>query len=66
LLLRPGQFYALAALLGACVYAGLTSGLHLPAWRAALYAAGATVAFRMLAIAFNWKTRAVEMPLQSP
>src|SRR5262245_14398440 len=30
LLLKPGQFYALAALFGACTYAGLTQGLRVP------------------------------------
>lgn len=66
LLLKPGQFYALAALLGAGVYVVMTQGRHAPVLRAAICATGATVTFRVLAIVFNWKTRAVEEPLQSP
>jgi uncharacterized membrane protein YeiH len=66
LMLKPGQFYALAALFGACAYAGLTLTLHLHPLPAAIYATIATVTFRILAITLNWKTRAVEEPLQSP
>src|SRR5260221_6225843 len=66
LLLKPGQFYALAALLGAGVYVAMTRGRHVPVFLAAICATGATVTFRVLAIIFNWKTRAVEEPLQSP
>ena len=66
LLLKPGQFYALAALLGALVFAGLTLKLHLPVLPAAIWATTATVVFRVLTITFNWKTRAVEEPLESP
>lgn len=66
LLLKPGQFYALAALLGACLYAVLFFGCHWPAGPAGICATAATVVLRLLAIVFNWKTRAVEEPLQSP
>ena len=66
LLLKPGQFYALAALAGAGVYVVMTRGRHLPVFLAAICATGATVTFRVLAIIFNWKTRAVEEPLQPP
>ena len=66
LLLKPGQFYAFAALTGACAYAALTLHWKLPSVHAALYATLATVVFRVLAIIFNWKTRAVETPLESP
>jgi uncharacterized membrane protein YeiH len=66
LLLKPGQFYGLAALLGAFVYAALRQQWHLAVLDAAVYATGVTVLFRLLAIIFNWKTRAVEEPLQSP
>jgi uncharacterized membrane protein YeiH len=66
LLLKPGQFYALAALLGATVYAALVVGRHLPLVPAAICSTCATVVFRLLAIFFNWKTHAVEEPLQSP
>ena len=66
LLLKPGQFYAFAALFGACIYAVLTQLWHQPALHAAIYATSATVVFRILAIVFNWKTRAVEAPVESP
>ena len=66
LLLKPGQFYALAAVLGAGVYVAMTKGGHVPVLPAAICATGATVAFRLLAIIFNWKTQAVEEPLRSP
>jgi uncharacterized membrane protein YeiH len=58
LMLKPGQFYALAALFGAGVYVGLSRSRHVPVLPAAIGATGATVALRVLAIAFNWKTRA--------
>jgi uncharacterized membrane protein YeiH len=63
LLLKPGQFYALAALLGAGVYVAMTRGRHLPTLLAAICATSATVTFRVLAMSFNWKTRALEEPL---
>ena len=66
LLLKPGQFYALAALLGTGVYVAMTRGRHVPVLLAAICATGATVTFRVLAISFNWKTRAVEELVQSP
>jgi uncharacterized membrane protein YeiH len=60
LLLKPGQFYALAALLGACVYVALIETWLLPAVPAAICATAITVVFRVLAILFNWRTRALE------
>ncbi|MDD5141440.1 MAG: TRIC cation channel family protein [Verrucomicrobiales bacterium] len=66
LLLKPGQFYAFAALTGTAAYAALTLHWKLPAFQAAVLATLATVLFRVLAIIFNWKTHAVEAPLESP
>jgi uncharacterized membrane protein YeiH len=66
LMLKPGQFYALAALFGACIYAVLTLELRLPVLQAAVFATIATVVLRVLAIVFNWKTRAVEGQLETP
>ncbi len=66
LLLQPGQFYALAAVIGAFTYATLTLHWNIPTFHAALYATLATVVFRVLAITFNWKTSAVGKPLESP
>lgn len=65
LFLKPGQFYALAALLGAGVYVWMKSH-SLPILPAAICAMSSTVVFRVLAIVFNWKTRAVDEPLQNP
>jgi uncharacterized membrane protein YeiH len=66
LLFKPGQFYALAAVLGTLAFAGLTLKLQLPALPAALWATTATVVFRVLAITFNWKTYALKAPPESP
>jgi uncharacterized membrane protein YeiH len=66
LLLKPGQFYVLAALIGAFAYATLTLHWKFSAVQAAVFATLATVVFRVLAIIFNWKTRAVEAPVESP
>jgi uncharacterized membrane protein YeiH len=66
LLLKPGQFYVLAALFGSCVYTWLILGTRLPGLPAALCATIAAVVFRILAIIFNWRTRPVETALESP
>jgi uncharacterized membrane protein YeiH len=66
LVFKPGQFYALAALFGACLYAVLIIEAHVPGLRAAIWATSATVLFRVLAIVFNWKTRPVGEVLESP
>ena len=60
LMLKPGQFYALAALFGAGVYVWMIRGRHMAVVPAAIIATGATVMLRSLTIAFNWKTRAVD------
>ncbi len=59
LMLKPGQFYVLAALLGSGLFAGLTATTPLAAPESALIAIGATFVFRVLAIWFNWQTKAV-------
>jgi uncharacterized membrane protein YeiH len=58
LFLKPGQFYALAALAGCMVYA---LGLRFDATRpyAAYQAMAVTFAIRVLAIQFNWSTAPV-------
>jgi uncharacterized membrane protein YeiH len=66
LLLKPGQFYVLAALLGTGVYIAMTKGRHAPVLLSAICATVATVTFRVLAIIFNWKTRAVQELVPSP
>jgi len=56
LVLKPGQFYALAALFGCGLYAALTLWLGIPVGRAAQVTILAVFLLRMLAIQFNWRT----------
>lgn len=56
LVFKPGQFYVLAALVGAVMFVWLTSLTRLEATPAALTAIGLTFALRLLSIAFNWRT----------
>ena len=59
LLFKPGQFYALVAIGGCCLFLAL---LHFD-WRtpreAALVTIATVFAVRMLAIRFNWQTKAL-------
>ncbi len=59
LMLKPGQFYVLAAVLGSALFAGLTAVTTLTAPQSALIAIFATFLIRILAILFNWQTMAV-------
>lgn len=59
LMLKPGQFYVLAALVGSILFVSLAVGTTLSAPQSALIAIGATFVFRVLAIWFNWQTKAV-------
>jgi uncharacterized membrane protein YeiH len=63
LVFRPGQFYVLVALAGAVTFVFLTAQLQVTATTAAFAAIGLTVVFRVLTIAFNWRTAAVTQPL---
>ena len=54
LLLKPGQFYVLAALAGCLLFPLLALRFKMDATAAALIAIGATFLFRVLAIQFNW------------
>jgi uncharacterized membrane protein YeiH len=56
LLLRPGQYYALAALGGCILFLGLRYSGAVPLRDAAWYSIGFVFALRMLAIRFNWQT----------
>jgi uncharacterized membrane protein YeiH len=56
LVFKPGQFYALTALLGCCTYVLLTIWLAVPAPTPALAAIAITFVARMLSIRFNWRT----------
>jgi uncharacterized membrane protein YeiH len=57
LLLKPGQFYALAALGGCLIFVFLTMYFGMPAPRAALITIACTLVVRVLAITFNWSTK---------
>jgi uncharacterized membrane protein YeiH len=63
LLLKPGQFYALAALGGCLLFVFLTMHFGLPAPRAALITIACTFVVRVLAIAFNWRTKSLYRPI---
>ena len=57
LLFRPGQFYILAAVLGAVVFVSLRL-LNIPAGDAAAWSIATTFLIRFAAVTFNWTTRA--------
>jgi uncharacterized membrane protein YeiH len=59
LMLKPGQFYIIASLMGVGAFAALRLYAHLPLIWAAGAGIGVTFALRLLAITFNWKTRPV-------
>ena len=59
LMLKPGQFYVVAALLGSSLFAVITAITTMTASDAALISIGATFLFRVLAIRFNWQTSMV-------
>jgi uncharacterized membrane protein YeiH len=62
LLLKPGQFYALAALGGCLLFVFLTMRFGMPAPRAGLITIACTFVVRVLAIAFNWRTKSLYRP----
>lgn len=62
LLLKPGQFYVIAALLGVGGFALLTLVFHVPAIPATLSAIAITLVIRMLAVSFDWKTTSILHP----
>ncbi len=59
LMMKPGQFYVMASFLGSCLFVTLVRDTGLSTHVSALLAIGVTFLFRMLAIAFNWRTVAV-------
>ncbi|EFL50667.1 protein of unknown function UPF0126 [Solidesulfovibrio fructosivorans JJ]] len=59
LVFRPGQFYALAALIGCLSYPFLLRSLGLPPLVAALCTIAITFSLRMLAITCDWRTAPV-------
>jgi uncharacterized membrane protein YeiH len=56
LVFKPGQFYLLTALAGAISFVFCSATLELSANRSAFVAVALTFIFRMLTIAFNWRT----------
>jgi uncharacterized membrane protein YeiH len=62
LLLKPGQFYSLAALAGCLLFVLLTVYFGMPAPRAGLVTVAATFVVRVLAIQFNWSTPPLYRP----
>lgn len=56
LLLKPGQFYVLAAFGGCLLFVVLTAYLGMAASHAGLITVVATFVLRVLAIRFNWRT----------
>jgi uncharacterized membrane protein YeiH len=58
----PGQLLAIAALAGAIVFVGLQELTSLSATNSAWIAIALTFLIRMLAIRYNWRTRALRPP----
>lgn len=58
LVFQPGQFYVLASLAGCLAFVGMTVWLHMAVGLASPIAILLTFLFRLLAIRFNWRTRA--------
>ena len=62
LLLRPGQFYVIASVLGVGGFALLVIVFGAPVVPSAITAIAITFVFRLLAIFFDWKTTSVIRP----
>ena len=65
LMLKPGQFYVVASLLGVGAFALLVRFFQAPLVPSAITAIAITFVFRLLAIFFDWKTRSVMRPPRS-
>ena len=59
LMLKPGQYYIIASVVGVCSLAVLTRYFHVPLIPSAIAAIAITFVIRLLSIFFNWETRAV-------
>ncbi len=59
LVFKPGQFYMLAALIGAATFVALERWLEIPTLQAASITILSTYILRNLAIRFDWRTHAV-------
>jgi uncharacterized membrane protein YeiH len=62
LMLKPGEFYIIASVLGVAGFALLVRFFRAPLVPSAIAAIGITFVFRLLAIFFDWKTRSVMRP----
>ena len=62
LMLRPGQFYVIASVLGVAGFAVLLTVFAVPVVPSAITAIAITFVFRLLAIFFDWKTTSVIRP----
>ena len=62
LMLKPGQFYVIASVLGVTGFALLAVYFRVPVLPSAISAIVITFVFRLLAILFDWKTRSVMPP----
>jgi len=62
LMLKPGQFYIIASVLGVAGFAVLTQFFRAPIVPSAIAAIAITFVFRLLAIFFDWKTTSVLRP----
>ena len=65
LFFKPGQFYAIASLLGVTAFTLLAVVGHAPVVPSAIVAILITFVFRLMAIMFNWKTRSILRRLRS-
>jgi uncharacterized membrane protein YeiH len=59
LMMKPGQFYVLASLIGSGLFAYLTLKGWLNSHQAGLVAMATTLLLRLLSIRFNWRTTAL-------
>ena len=66
LLLKPGQFYALVAIGGCCLYIWLPRTGWVTPHDAANITVAAVFVFRLLTIRFNWRTTALQPVAEPP
>lgn len=62
LMLKPGQFYTIASVLGVAGFVALEGFFRAPLVPSAIAAIAITFVFRLLAIFFDWKTTSVLRP----
>lgn len=65
LFFKPGQFYAIASLLGVTAFTLLSVFGYTRVVPAAIVAISITFVFRLMAIMFDWKTRSILRPPRS-